>query len=755
MSNLFPQILQFVVGDSQELKLNKLLLQKQLISQQYQQESDKAAQKILYAKGQQLSKAIKRLSHKQQTQSNEDNTPSQYFQDYSCQLLITQNQMTMFKQKAFDHLMMLDFIQSNKNRVCLHPHFCFQFCIKDIQHIIFSSEKQCYEYFCDRCNTFEQIKQKQIPLISIFKIILKAHYEIDNYDLLDKYLKDFIHVEQVITKMPWYIQQQFQLNGLVCSIRDYLENVHVNTTKYRNRLYNALKVTCLLLQCDDLIIERGAEVNLLEKDIVQDADLKNYIDKFSVQTTYFFYPTLNELSKMYKLYFKKYNNKEDIQIKPQLIHSRYLVECLSETSDLVTYTVTEKLDFLPCKQDKIPIKFQYNQYDSEENKLLKRIINFFQKSYDYTNNQLIIQKAVLFQLIQDINLHFNILCEQSTQSQVQQLILLMNNPNTLTMIHKVFGDTLENVISENTCGKQVHYCLLTSSLYIQLFKQMNKPKFDQLFIDALKIIEEENPIIIQFGQRTSQVVIETQIQYDKKIEIKRDVLVFMKQHQQQMIYLKDQLSQYLQLQQQKTILQQEHKKQQILSKLQQLKALQTFKGEFISQKIFATKFVVDTFMFSKVKKVFVQEKKQFKLKRSIIYQKIILQEQLLKFKQLKLLKQKKLQLLQLWEVELLFLVYYVSNYILKYFATSNADDKFQQIISSWRLFMNYSLTQEGQKYDFDRIRPQSTIQSRYLIFQKGKIEITTCNKRTAMTKINAVEDVQGRSTNSLNKLRQF
>ncbi|CAL6051034.1 Leucine-rich_repeat domain superfamily [Hexamita inflata] len=85
-------------------------------------------------------------------------------------------------------------------------------------------------------------------------------------------------------------------------------------------------------------------------------------------------------------------------------------------------------------------------------------------------------------------------------------------------------------------------------------------------------------------------------------------------------------------------------------------------------------------------------------------------------------------LLQLWEVELLFLVYYVSNYILKYFATSNADDKFQQIISSWRLFMNYSLTQEGQKYDFDRIRPQSTIQSRYLIFQKGKIEITTCNK---------------------------
>ncbi|CAL6017998.1 Hypothetical_protein [Hexamita inflata] len=112
-------------------------------------------------------------------------------------------------------------------------------------------------------------------------------------------------------------------------------------------------------------------------------------------------------------------------------------------------------------------------------------------------------------------------------------------------------------------------------------------------------------------------------------------------------------------------------------------------------------------------------------------------------------------MLQLWEVELLFLVYYVSNYILKYFATSNADDKFQQIISSWRLFMNYSLTQEGQKYDFDRIRPQSTIQSRYLIFQKGKIEITTCNKRTAMTKINAVEDVQGRSTNSLNKLRQF
>ncbi|CAL6093740.1 AAA-4_domain protein [Hexamita inflata] len=76
--------------------------------------------------------------------------------------------------------------------------------------------------------------------------------------------------------------------------------------------------------------------------------------------------------------------------------------------------------------------------------------------------------------------------------------------------------------------------------------------------------------------------------------------------------------------------------------------------------------------------------------------------------------------IQLWEVELLFLVYYVSNYILKYFATSNADDKFQQIISSWRLFMNYSLTQEGQKYDFDRIRPQSTIQSRYLIFQKGK-----------------------------------
>ncbi|CAL6003604.1 Hypothetical_protein [Hexamita inflata] len=111
--------------------------------------------------------------------------------------------------------------------------------------------------------------------------------------------------------------------------------------------------------------------------------------------------------------------------------------------------------------------------------------------------------------------------------------------------------------------------------------------------------------------------------------------------------------------------------------------------------------------------------------------------------------------LQLWEVELLFLVYYVSNYILKYFATSNADDKFQQTISSWRLFMNYSLTQDGQKYDFDRIRSQSTIQSQYLIFQKVKIEIATCNKRRARTKINAVEDVQGRPTNSLNKLRQI
>ncbi|CAL5978598.1 ATP-dependent_DNA helicase RecQ [Hexamita inflata] len=112
-------------------------------------------------------------------------------------------------------------------------------------------------------------------------------------------------------------------------------------------------------------------------------------------------------------------------------------------------------------------------------------------------------------------------------------------------------------------------------------------------------------------------------------------------------------------------------------------------------------------------------------------------------------------LIQLWEVELLFLVYYVSNYILKYFATSNADDKFQQTISSWRLFMNYSLTQDGQKYDFDRIRSQSTIQSQYLIFQKVKIEIATCNKRRARTKINAVEDVQGRPTNSLNKLRQI
>ncbi|CAL6094008.1 Hypothetical_protein [Hexamita inflata] len=111
--------------------------------------------------------------------------------------------------------------------------------------------------------------------------------------------------------------------------------------------------------------------------------------------------------------------------------------------------------------------------------------------------------------------------------------------------------------------------------------------------------------------------------------------------------------------------------------------------------------------------------------------------------------------IQLWEVELLFLVYYVSNYILKYFATSNADDKFQQTISSWRLFMNYSLTQDGQKYDFDRIRSQSTIQSQYLIFQKVKIEIATCNKRRARTKINAVEDVQGRPTNSLNKLRQI
>ncbi|CAL6074268.1 Hypothetical_protein [Hexamita inflata] len=97
---------------------------------------------------------------------------------------------------------------------------------------------------------------------------------------------------------------------------------------------------------------------------------------------------------------------------------------------------------------------------------------------------------------------------------------------------------------------------------------------------------------------------------------------------------------------------------------------------------------------------------------------------------------------QLWEVELLFLVYYVSNYILKYFATSNADDKFQQIISSWRLFMNYSLTQEGQKYDFDRIRPQSTIQSRYLIFQKGKIEITTCNKRTNLQLVAQALDLQ-------------
>ncbi|CAL6086597.1 Long_chain fatty acid CoA ligase [Hexamita inflata] len=115
----------------------------------------------------------------------------------------------------------------------------------------------------------------------------------------------------------------------------------------------------------------------------------------------------------------------------------------------------------------------------------------------------------------------------------------------------------------------------------------------------------------------------------------------------------------------------------------------------------------------------------------------------------------KVGIIQLWEVELLFLVYYVSNYILKYFATSNADDKFQQTISSWRLFMNYSLTQDGQKYDFDRIRSQSTIQSQYLIFQKVKIEIATCNKRRARTKINAVEDVQGRPTNSLNKLRQI
>ncbi|CAL6054729.1 Hypothetical_protein [Hexamita inflata] len=78
--------------------------------------------------------------------------------------------------------------------------------------------------------------------------------------------------------------------------------------------------------------------------------------------------------------------------------------------------------------------------------------------------------------------------------------------------------------------------------------------------------------------------------------------------------------------------------------------------------------------------------------------------------------------IQIWEVEMLFLVYYVSNYILKYFATSNADDKFQQTISSWRLFMYYSLTQDSQKYDFDRIRPQSTIQSQYLIFQKVKIK---------------------------------
>ncbi|CAL6010217.1 Hypothetical_protein [Hexamita inflata] len=63
--------------------------------------------------------------------------------------------------------------------------------------------------------------------------------------------------------------------------------------------------------------------------------------------------------------------------------------------------------------------------------------------------------------------------------------------------------------------------------------------------------------------------------------------------------------------------------------------------------------------------------------------------------------------------------------------------------------MNYSLTQEGQKYDFDRIRPQSTIQSRYLIFQKGKIEITTCNKRTDGN------DKNKRGRRCLGKVNQF
>ncbi|CAL6044849.1 Hypothetical_protein [Hexamita inflata] len=64
--------------------------------------------------------------------------------------------------------------------------------------------------------------------------------------------------------------------------------------------------------------------------------------------------------------------------------------------------------------------------------------------------------------------------------------------------------------------------------------------------------------------------------------------------------------------------------------------------------------------------------------------------------------------------------------------------------------MNYSLTQEGQKYDFDRIDHNRLFKVVFNIpKEKQKYHM---QQKDGNDKINAVEDVQGRSTNSLNKL---
>ncbi|CAL6099950.1 Hypothetical_protein [Hexamita inflata] len=105
---------------------------------------------------------------------------------------------------------------------------------------------------------------------------------------------------------------------------------------------------------------------------------------------------------------------------------------------------------------------------------------------------------------------------------------------------------------------------------------------------------------------------------------------------------------------------------------------------------------------------------------------------------------------QLCHLKVTFSIYYVSNFILKYFSTSNADDKFQQATSRYRSLMNYSLTLTCQNYVKNRIRSSPTIWIQCPLFQKVKVEIATCNQRKAMTKTNAVEDVWGSLTNPLN-----